>query len=160
MNRLRETLKLFSGFYKRSINAGTWKSTITSHIQDVAFDSVTSQRQTQSKMAAPKSSIFCFSILKERKTLLFALIKVSTFICKREILGCKLVWSNLFTLEQVFFWEWSVAASWTCDLVSAILRLWCEAHLPMGNLSIIWKRSMLGTAIYISLSDLRFSDFA
>ena len=28
----------FSGFYKRSINAGTWKSTITSHIQDVAFD--------------------------------------------------------------------------------------------------------------------------
>ena len=43
----------FSGFYKRSINAGTWKSTITSHIQDVAFEGVTSQRQTQSKMAAP-----------------------------------------------------------------------------------------------------------
>ena len=43
----------FSGFYKRSINAGTWKSTITSHIQDVVFDVVTSQRQTQSKMAAP-----------------------------------------------------------------------------------------------------------
>ena len=43
----------FSGFYKRSINAGTWKSKITGHIQDVAFDCVTSQRQTQSKMAAP-----------------------------------------------------------------------------------------------------------
>ena len=28
----------FSGFYKRSINVGTWKSTIISHIQDVAFD--------------------------------------------------------------------------------------------------------------------------
>ena len=43
----------FSGFYKRSINAGTWKSTITNHIQDVVFDGVTLQRQTQSKMAAP-----------------------------------------------------------------------------------------------------------
>ena len=43
----------FSGFYKRSTNAGTWKSTITNHIQDVVFDGVTSQRQTQSKMAAP-----------------------------------------------------------------------------------------------------------
>ena len=32
---------IFSGFYKRSINAGTWKSTNTSHIQDVAFDGVT-----------------------------------------------------------------------------------------------------------------------
>ena len=43
----------FSGFYKRSINAGTGKSTITNHIQDVVFDGVTSQRQTQSKMATP-----------------------------------------------------------------------------------------------------------
>ena len=42
-----------TGFYKRSTNARTWKSTVTSHIQDVAFDVVTSQRQTQSKMAAP-----------------------------------------------------------------------------------------------------------
>ena len=32
----------FSGFYKRSVDAGTWKSTMTSHIQDVAFDVVTS----------------------------------------------------------------------------------------------------------------------
>ena len=31
----------------------SWKSTITSHIQDVAFDGVTSQHQTQSNMAAP-----------------------------------------------------------------------------------------------------------
>ena len=43
----------FPGFYKRSINAGTWKSTITNRIQDVVFDGVTSQRQIQSKMAAP-----------------------------------------------------------------------------------------------------------
>ena len=85
----------FSGFFKRSINAATWKSTIASHIQDVAFDGVTSQRQTQSKI-----SIFClvdalvvnilvFDVRVQLqhctyiKTLLFALIKVSTFICKR-----------------------------------------------------------------------------
>ena len=43
----------FSDFYNRSINAGTWKSTITSHIEDVAFGVVTSQRQIQSNMAAP-----------------------------------------------------------------------------------------------------------
>ena len=33
---------IFLAFTKRSINAGTWKSTITSHIQDVTFDGVTS----------------------------------------------------------------------------------------------------------------------
>ena len=43
----------FSGFYNISINAGTWKSTITNHIKDVLFDGVTSQRHTQSKMEAP-----------------------------------------------------------------------------------------------------------
>ena len=79
-------------------NAGTWKSTITSHIQDVAFDGVTSQRQTQSKMVA---SIFWFSIFSctyQRKALLFALIKVSIFICIWEISGFS---SPLMNIMQI-----------------------------------------------------------
>ena len=80
---------------------GTWKSTITSHIRDVAFDFVTSQRQTQSKMeGALVVNILVFDLRMPvqhctypGETLPFALIKyyyfskIITFICKREISG-------------------------------------------------------------------------
>ena len=58
------------------------------------FDGVTSQRQTQSKMGAPVVNILVFDLRMpvqhytyQGETLLFALIKVNTFICKREISG-------------------------------------------------------------------------
>ena len=86
---------------------GTWKSTITSHIRDVAFDFVTPQRQTQSKMAgALVVNILVFDLrvqlqhcTYQRKTLLFSLIEVSTFICKREISGL----SSPLTLNYKFY---------------------------------------------------------
>ena len=85
----------FSGFYKRSINAGTWKSTITNHIQDVVFDGATLQCQNSIQDgSALVVNILVFNLrvqlqhcTYQRKTLLFALIKVSTFIWKREISG-------------------------------------------------------------------------
>ena len=55
---------------------------------------MTSQRQTQSKMARPSRQYFGFrssraatALHVSKKTLLFPLIKVSTFICKRGISG-------------------------------------------------------------------------
>ena len=50
---------IFSGFYKRSINAGTWKSTITSHIQDVAFDVVMTS-QLNPRWRRPSRQYFSF----------------------------------------------------------------------------------------------------
>ena len=65
---------------------------MTSRIQDLAFDGVTSQRHTQSNMPSLQYFGFRFSraataLHISRKTLLFALIKVNTFICKWEISG-------------------------------------------------------------------------
>ena len=85
----------FSGFYKRSINTGTWKSTITNHIEDVVFDGVTSQTSNSIQDGGTLViNILVFDLrvqlqhcTYQRKTLLSALIKVSTFICKREILS-------------------------------------------------------------------------
>ena len=70
---------------------------------------MTSQRQTQSKMAVPSRQYFGYrssraatALHVSKKTLLFALINVSTFICKRERLGCSsplnvlLVWMILY----------------------------------------------------------------
>ena len=82
----------FSGFYKRSINAGTWKSTMTSRIQDVAFDGVTSNSIQDGGALVFNILIFDLRVqlqhcMYQEKTLLFDLIKVNTFICKREISG-------------------------------------------------------------------------
>ena len=48
---------------------------------------MTSQRQTQ-RWRRPSRQYFGYHFKYRRKTLLFALIKVITFICKWEILGC------------------------------------------------------------------------
>ena len=55
---------------------------------------MTSQRQTQSKMAARSRQYFGFrssraatALHVPKKNFFYALIKVSTFICKREISG-------------------------------------------------------------------------
>ena len=74
----------FSGFYKRPINAGTWKSTITSHIQDVAFDVTTSTSIHDGGALVVNILVFDLRVqlqhcTYQRKTLVFALIKVSTF---------------------------------------------------------------------------------
>ena len=78
---------------------------------------MTSQRQTQSK----KGVIVVVNILVfnlrvqlqhctyQRKTLLFALIKVNTFICKREISGFSS--PSIFLLMHVF-----LAAEWRRNL--------------------------------------------
>ena len=70
----------------------TWKSTITSHIQDVAFDATTSNSIQDGGALVVNILIFDLRVqlqhcTYQRKTLLFALVKVSTFICKREISG-------------------------------------------------------------------------
>ena len=84
----------FSGFYKRSINTGTWKSKITNHIQDVVFDGDVTTSNSIQDGGALVVNILVFDLRMQlqhctyqRKTLLFALIKISTFICKREISG-------------------------------------------------------------------------
>ena len=87
----------FSGFicYKKRKRKHTFSKYEQVTRKHFEFDVVTSQRQTQSKMAAPLVvNILVFDLrvqlqhgTYQRKTLLFALIKVSTFICKREISG-------------------------------------------------------------------------
>ena len=81
MNRLRETLKRFSGFYKKSINASTLKSTITSHIQDVAFDFTTSNSIQDGGAIVVNILVIDLRVQLQHctyqiKTLLFALIKI------------------------------------------------------------------------------------
>ena len=95
----------FSGFYKRSINAGTWKSTMKSRCCVWRCD-VTMSNSIQDG-GALVVKIYWFSIFAcsysiariKEKHYFFALIKVSTFTCKREILGC----SSLLTLKEQFF---------------------------------------------------------
>ena len=103
----------FPGFYKRSINAGTWESTITSHNYSrcrVWRCDVTTSNSIQDG-GALVVNILVFELrvqlqhcTYQRKTLLFALIKVSTFMCRREISGFS---SPLSSYEESFRWNFS-----------------------------------------------------
>ena len=88
----------FSGFYKRSINADARNMEINNHKSysrcRVWRCDVTTSNSIQDG-GALVVIILVFDLhvqlqhcTYQRKTLLFALIKVSTFICKREIIGC------------------------------------------------------------------------
>ena len=75
----------FAGFYKRSINAGTWKSTITNRIQDdKSYSHLTLffQRQTQAKMVRHSRQYFGFRSSRAAVALHVSMKNI-TFCCNQ-----------------------------------------------------------------------------